>query len=223
MSTPENRARVSQGDATGPEETIGIELVAADRVVVFSDAVVAIAITLLALDLYVPVHVSSDTTIVQDARAHYLNYLGFLISFLVIARHWRSHHRLFAGVTRLTSRLITLNFLWLLMIVITPFATRLLTLNGNGFRVGFSFYAAVQVVTLLSFLLLMRQLQDSKLRRAQESKQATEDNELALITAAAMFVISIPFAFLVHDWAFAFWAASPYVTRFIRRLRRKPG
>ena len=72
---------------------------------------------------------------------------------MVIGGHWRSHHRLFRYVYRLDSRIITLNMIWLLMIVIIPFATRLLS-GGGGFGVRFSLYAIIQVLTVLTFLLM---------------------------------------------------------------------
>jgi uncharacterized membrane protein len=59
------------------------------------------------------------------------HYAAFLISFLVIAAAWRDHHDIFRYVRRVDSRLLTLNFGWLLMIVLNPFATRLLTAPGH--------------------------------------------------------------------------------------------
>ena len=81
------------------------------------------------------------------------DYFAFLISFVVIANHWRTHHRLFRYVARLDRRIVTLNLIWLLMVVITPFATRLLSANG-GFGARFTVYAIIQIVTILTFLLI---------------------------------------------------------------------
>jgi uncharacterized membrane protein len=218
MSATDHFAGSGYDDESRSQEVpADIELVSAERVVFFSDAVVAIAITLLALDLYVP---KNGSTALHDVRVHFLVYLAFVISFLVIARHWRTHHFLFADVTRLTPRIITVNFLWLLMIVITPFATRLLTVSA--FRLGFTVYSLVQIVTLLTILVITRQIRGNSLLRPQAAGPAHPDDNLGLLTGAAMFAISIPFAFLIREWAFAFWAASPYVTRFIRRARAKP-
>ncbi|HSR87065.1 MAG TPA: TMEM175 family protein, partial [Streptosporangiaceae bacterium] len=48
-------------------------------------------------------------------------------SFVVIANHWHSHHRLYRHVVRLDRGIMTMNMFWLLLIVITPFATRIIT------------------------------------------------------------------------------------------------
>ncbi|GAB3883066.1 hypothetical protein GCM10029964_041790 [Kibdelosporangium lantanae] len=67
----------------------------------FSDAVIAIAMTLLALDLPLP---EGETD--EDLWGSFVNllprqYLTFVLSFLVVAMFWRSHHRFFQHVTGL--------------------------------------------------------------------------------------------------------------------------
>jgi uncharacterized membrane protein len=59
------------------------------------------------------------------------HYAAFLISFVVIAAAWSSHHDLFRYTRRIDPRLRTLNMVWLLTIALNPFATRLLTASGN--------------------------------------------------------------------------------------------
>jgi len=198
-----------------------VEFISAERLIFFSDAVAAIALTLLAFTLKVPPG-TSDHAILNSIFEHKyrLSYLEFLISFVVIGNHWRSHHRLFRFVNSLDSRIITLNMVWLLMIVIIPFATRLLSSSGGGFGVGFSFYAIIQVITLLTFLLMSRHLRGSALLRPGAPAPSPKDDDSSLLTVAAMFVISIPFAF-VTQWAFVFWVASSPAAKAVRRYRER--
>ena len=136
----------------GADIAAEVEFMSAERLIFFSDAVVAIAITLLALALPVP-HVSASASSRQVFEAMWHDraaYFAFLISFVVIANHWRSHHRLFRHVARLDSRIMTINLVWLLMVVLMPFATRLLSANG-GFGARFTVYAVIQIATLLAF------------------------------------------------------------------------
>src|SRR5271166_4690531 len=119
----------TNGEADVADEGSGADLISAERLIFFSDAVVAIAITLLALALPVP-HAVTSRALFKAMWAEHDWYFAFLISFVVIANHWRSHHRLYRNVTRLDHRIITINLFWLLLIVITPFATRLLSANG---------------------------------------------------------------------------------------------
>lgn len=92
----------------------------------FSDAVVAIAITLLAIDLPVP-EGETSAEVLASVSASGFEYLAFLISFAVIARNWVAHHRVFRWVRRADGPIVWLNLLWLFLVVINPFLTRVLT------------------------------------------------------------------------------------------------
>jgi uncharacterized membrane protein len=107
--------------------------------VAFTDAVVAIAITLLVLplaDLVVESakeHVSAQRIILDNQWQIY----SFLLSFVVIARLWLSHHQLFEKVRAHSRWLIRWNMLWLLFIVILPFPTEMTAaFSGDRFTVG---------------------------------------------------------------------------------------
>jgi uncharacterized membrane protein len=193
------------------------EFISAERLVFFSDAVVAIAITLLALGLPLPNLTSNATNaqVLAAIRADHSDYLAFLISFVVIANHWRSHHRLYRDVHKLDGRIITLNFLWLLMIVVTPFATKLISANG-GFGVRFTAYAVIQILTMLAFLLMNRHIKSSNLLRSGAPPPASAGDDIAVLAIAGMFAISIPVSFITQ-WAFLFWVFSPFAARAARR------
>src|SRR5262249_51511197 len=116
----------------------------AERLVFFSDAVVAIALTLLALELPVPEGGTNEVVLRQVVHLRD-EYSAFLISFAVIGSHGFGHHRLFAQVTGHAGSMVRWNTLWLLMIVLTPFATRVLT-AGGAFETRFIVYASVQAL-----------------------------------------------------------------------------
>jgi len=198
-----------------------VEFISAERLIFFSDAVVAIAMTLLAFSLPVP-HIpshASDAVVWDKVWAGHIDYLTFLISFVVIANHWRLHHRLFRFVYRLDARIITLNMVWLLMIVIIPFATRVLSGTG-AFGIRFGLYAVIQVVTVLTALLMSRHIRANELVRPGAPGPGTRYEDSTLLTVAAMFAISIPVAF-VTQWAFAVWVASAPAARLVLRLRQR--
>jgi uncharacterized membrane protein len=95
--------------------------------VLFTDAVVAIAITLLVLPLVdsVPEAVAAGMPSVEVVTENWPQIFSFLLSFVVIARLWAAHHRMFEGVTAATRGIFTLNMLWVLTIVVLPFATEM--------------------------------------------------------------------------------------------------
>jgi uncharacterized membrane protein len=98
-----------------------------DRLVLFSDAVVAIAITLLVLPLVdlVPEVKAEGGDAVSVISEHRQEIFTFLLSFVVIATFWLGHHRLFEHVRAYTPAMMRLNLLWLLTIVILPFPTEI--------------------------------------------------------------------------------------------------
>ena len=91
-------------DEDVPEVEVEVEARATDRAVTFGDAVIAIAITLLALDLPVPLDGLTNGQFLHALGHDWSGYLALLISFLVIANHWSTHRRVFRYVSRLNDR-----------------------------------------------------------------------------------------------------------------------
>ena len=81
---------------------------ATERLIFFSDAVVAIAITLLAIDLPVPEEPNA-AAFWASARHSTGHYVAFLISFFVIAAAWSNHHDAFRYTIRVDNRLRSQN------------------------------------------------------------------------------------------------------------------
>ncbi|HLY24754.1 MAG TPA: TMEM175 family protein [Aggregatilineales bacterium] len=96
------------------------------RLEAFSDGVLAIAITLLALNLTVPSPSNSpDFSLWQELLKRWPTYLAFLVSFLFVLVIWINHHRLFLTIRRSDSILLLLNGLLLMSVTIIPFSTQL--------------------------------------------------------------------------------------------------
>jgi uncharacterized membrane protein len=199
------------------------EVRAADRLTLFSDAVVAIAITLLAIDLPVPEGhtVSEFWSSVRHDSGH---YAAFLISFFAIAAAWRDHHDVFRYVKQVDSRLRTLNTFWLLMIVLNPFATRLLTVSGaetlQVHALRFSFYALLQVLeSAAMFGVVMHMVRHQlapDLPRGMAIDLARQSYNLIL-----GFGLSIP-VFFVWSNAWVIWIVVPLVvSRWRHQVRRR--
>jgi uncharacterized membrane protein len=187
----------------------------AERLNLFSDAVVAIAITLLALDLHVPSG-ASDADLWHDLVRHTDDYVAFLISFAVIGTHWIEHHRLFTGLRGLTAALLRWNMLWLLTIVLTPFATRVIVGDG-AFAPRFALYAIVQVLASGFVLLALYEID----RRHLTRDTIDRDQYVRLAIVAGMFLLSVPISFLAGRWAYWCWIAIPLVSRLIAAVRAR--
>ncbi len=156
-----------------------------DRLVNFSDAVVAIAITLLVLPLVeLPHDLATEHLgdVLHDSR---WVFFGFFLSFVVIASFWRGHHAMFEQVRDYDARIVWLNLLWLLTIVVMPFTTALIV-DTDQSREG----TAVNAVYLLnltasSLLLAVMDLvirHSPTLRRSVEV--VTDEGESRVISRA---------------------------------------
>ncbi len=178
---------------------------------------IAIALTLLALDLPVP---TGDTTgaLLGSALEHGKEYLAFTLSFVVIAAHWRAHHEIFRHVHALSTRLTGLTLLWLFLQVLMPFATRVLTAGGT-FPPRFSLYALVQVLASASLALIIREIRREHLCRTDAASPVLAQSLVRSICLAVVFGVSVPVSFLTTGTgAYLCWLAAPVVLTVARRV-----
>ena len=94
------------------------------RTEAFSDGVIAVAITLLILDIHVP---DVQTGLLQALLNQWPTYLGYVTSFLVITIFWANHHNMFRHIQQVDYALLLINALFLMCIAFIPFVTSLLT------------------------------------------------------------------------------------------------
>jgi uncharacterized membrane protein len=97
-----------------------------DRIVIFADAVVAIACTLLVLPLVDLATQDAGVPVERLLSDHIGQFGAFALSFAVIARLWVAHHRLFEGVGAYDTVIIWLTLIWLFTVVFLPFPTAIL-------------------------------------------------------------------------------------------------
>ena len=182
---------------------------AAERMIFFSDAVVAIAITLLAIYLQVP---QGDTAgeLAAGFSANWGEYLAFLISFAVIARHWISHHRVFRYVARATLPLVWLNMLWLLIIVLTPFFTRFIAEAHIDFA-RFAVYALAETVQVGTFAVIVAVLGRTRSFVPDTPRSLERWGWVPSAITGFAFLVSVPLFPLLGTWAFAVWAVVPFL------------
>lgn len=128
-----------------------IDKLSFDRIVFFSDAVFAIAITILVLEIKVPeLHGPVTNAMLREALVNQLPKLGgFLISFFAIGTFWRGHHRLFSMLDSWDSPLVGKNLAFLAAISFLPYPTGVFS-TYPSLPLAMVFYAsAVIVVGLL--------------------------------------------------------------------------
>ncbi|MES2416901.1 MAG: TMEM175 family protein [Bacteroidota bacterium] len=127
-----------------------------ERIILFTDAVFAIAITLLVIEIKAP-HIRAGMTS-EEIALQLTNltplFAGFIISFFVIAIYWRSHHRLFSFIKDYDDKLIWLNFFFLFTIILMPFSSAYYS-EQTSYALPFYFYCTnVAATGLLNYALL---------------------------------------------------------------------
>lgn len=100
-----------------------------ERLVFFSDAVFAIAITLLVIEIDVPELSGAPREALAALAQRVPQFFGFVLSFLVIGRFWRGHHTAFGWTKIYSERLVWPNTLLLMAIAFMPFSTALMSEN----------------------------------------------------------------------------------------------
>ncbi|MCW3848638.1 TMEM175 family protein [Sphingomonas sp. LB-2] len=124
---------------------------ALERLIFFSDAVFAIAITLLVIEIHVPeLHDGhfSDLDFIAELAQLTPNFIGFFTSFFVIGAFWAGHHRAFDCARHWNPRLIWPNLMMLSAIAAMPFFTAFSS-KYYGHRVPVALYCSWLLLTAL--------------------------------------------------------------------------
>jgi uncharacterized membrane protein len=198
---------------------------ALDRIVFFSDAVFAIAITLLVLDIHVPEIPERlvDEQLPGRLLALWPKYLSYVLSFVVILMYWMAHHITFRAIKRYDRTLIWLNSLFLMCIAFLPFPTSLLGEYGDN-QLAVAIYAASVAVARL-LLTAVWWYASSGHRLIDESfPESTIRIYLVRGLAVALaFVISIGISFFSVNAAMYFWILLVVADNVLIRVFSKDG
>jgi uncharacterized membrane protein len=135
--------------------------VTTNRLESFSDGVLAVAITLLILDVTVP-----ESEHLGHALLHrWPHYAAYVTSFVTIGIIWINHHVMIGRLREADHAILMLNLLLLVTVVVIPFATSLLAayLNrSSGAHVAAAVYGGVFLAMAVAFTLVQRQILFSK-------------------------------------------------------------
>jgi TMEM175 potassium channel family protein len=203
MKKPRSQSQKPEGGVQGAtdHDQLGLE-----RLIFFSDAVFAIAITLLALEIRLPAGGEdlSEAQLLAQLTGMWQRYLAYAISFLVIGVFWMAHHRKFRFIKRYNSALMMLNLLVLMVIAFVPFPSSVISEYPD--RTATIFYALTMMLAALLMAVLWwyasrhNRLVDPRLDAKQRRRQMT-----APLVTTLIFLLSIGIAFFNADAAKFFW------------------
>jgi uncharacterized membrane protein len=197
--------------ANKEQDRLGLE-----RLLFFSDAVFAIAITLLALEIRLPVTSGplTDAQLLQGLWTIWPKYLGYIVSFLVIGVFWMGHHRRFQFIECYDRTLILLNIFLLMVVAFVPFPTSIISQYGN--QTATIFYAlTITAMGLLSVAIWQYASHHNRLVSPQITQQQRRRETLRTLVVPSIFALSVGISFINADLAKISWVLIAFVLRLL--------
>jgi uncharacterized membrane protein len=193
------------------------------RLEAFSDGVFAIAITLLVLEIAVPL--AADKDLVGALADEWPAYLAYVVSYLTIGWVWIGHSAITSHIERANAMFLRLNLLLLMAVAFLPYPTRLMAEylgNSEPERVAVFFYGLL----LLAIAVLMDVLWRYALRSRELLRDDLRDEELTGLASKStpglvFFVGSLVIALIAPTVAvFCYLAVSAYLVVPFRAIYR---
>jgi uncharacterized membrane protein len=187
------------------------------RIAAFSDGVMAVAITLLVLNIETPSVAEDD---LGEALVDLLpSVLAYLLSFALIGRYWVIHHQLFSKFVRFDGRLVMLNLLFLMLIALVPFSTDLYDQYTDAPLAAAVFAGSLAVAALVHCAMTVHATKAGLVETADERQELAAGAAVAL-GICAVFLLSVPVAFLSTTAAWIMWASLVVLRYPLRRAAR---
>jgi uncharacterized membrane protein len=184
------------------------------RTVSFSDAVIAIAITLLALELEVP-QIPENLAAAQLPSALlelWPKLFSFVLSFWIIGFYWLAHHRIFNHVTAYDRGMLLINLLFLMWIVLMPFSSSLIGEYENQ-QLPVIIYAIHNILTSLTLTWLWRHaFKEGRLVETNLDSRLVRVANIRALLIPSVFLLSIGLSFISVDVARLTWLLVPVLT-----------
>jgi uncharacterized membrane protein len=135
-----------------------------NRLEAFSDGVIAVAITLLVLNIRVP-DPGHTSDLARALARNWPSYAAYAVSFITIGIIWVNHHAMIARLRETDHVILILNLLLLMSIGVLPFATSLMAeylKHANGQHLAAAIYSGAFLVMSIAFASLNRHILLSK-------------------------------------------------------------
>lgn len=204
-----------------------------ERMILFSDAVFAIVITLMAIEIHIP-----ETTSIQthEELTHALLHLvptilAYIVSFIFIGSTWYQHLKLFSTVKSFDGRLVFHNLLLLFTVGLFPFTATVIARSNGQSMLGFFIYLGVILFSLLTLTLLEKYILVDKpqLRNNSDITQLLKtykDRGLWTISMLIMLVVIVAISMVIENPAhksisMAAFSIFPVIYLIIRKISSK--
>lgn len=195
-----------------------------ERLVAFTDAVVAIAMTLLILPLLESVKdaAARGTDTVAYVQEHAGQLFAFVLSFVIIAAFWRGHSRLFEHVGHYDAALLRLDVCWMFTIVWLPVATAMVgAMDTDPAQIAL-YIGTMLVTSLLMLAMWLLVVRRPHLQRADG--MPTDRSAVPAGVASALFAVALLLGLVVpgvHYWGLLVLLLDPPLGLLLDRRARR--
>jgi uncharacterized membrane protein len=221
------KPEVAVREPTAGESSKRMDLLPKSRLEAFSDGVFAIAITLLVLEIEVPMGTES---LWQALAEEWPSFLGYLVSFAFIGGLWMTHVSVTRLVKRGDSTFYGLNLLVLLFVAILPFSTKLMATHlGDKWEQGavLLFGANLVLASAIINATIGYAMREEDLRDDTVAEQELRSffrsrlwTTLILVVAAALAIVAPLVAVFIYLGVSLAYLVAPIVSA--ARTRRRP-
>lgn len=182
-----------------------------NRLEAFYDAIIAIIVTVLVLELPQPA-----TASLQSILALKTSYFAYLISFLVCTNIWQYHHIIYNNVERINSKVIWQNIVLLLVISLIPYLTTFVADNPFSLLAEILYGLDFILVNIILFWMAKTLLE---INPDQEYLSNALDIKNALVIPSIIFILGLIIAFLGYPFAISICCLITVIRSIIYSLK----
>jgi uncharacterized membrane protein len=186
------------------------------RIVAFTDGVMAVAITLLVLNIEVP-DVTNDSELGEQLWDLVPSLGSYALSFALVGRFWVIHHNGFAQLRAFDGTLMALNLVFLALIALMPFATDLFDRYSDEPISAAVFGTVLGLAALVNWMIQLHAFRAGLIKPERRRDTARFIGPVAF-GFTAIFLLSAPLAFVSVHIAQALWISTIVLRYPLRRL-----
>jgi uncharacterized membrane protein len=198
-------------------EGTGLEF---NRVANFADAIYAISLTLIVVGIVAP-KLSDDSTageLASELGPLVPDIVTFFIVFFVVGNYWIAHHRYMSWLGEVDRAFIGIQLVYLSAIAFLPFPVALLGSTGSN-PLAFALFAVSMAAASGLETAMIVHAHRAGLMRRRLSPEAFRWEWIVSLTAALVFLLSIPLAFVWIWLGYLFWFANSPIGMVMNRRR----
>lgn len=188
-----------------------------DRLIFFSDAVFAIALTLMAVEIGIP-HIDDPTSqhdLLDAIGEKAPEFFAYAVGFIWVAIYWRANHRFVRTLRGMSSHYVFVALIYLAFVAFLPFAAGLLGQYGGENPVAVAFFAIFAALVSFWEVVLLLVADHDNLFVKPLSRPFLRQQIAGSCVPLGAFLLSIPLAFWIGPIvAMLFWLAFSIVGGF---------